>query len=95
MTKSIREQMLEQKLVTKSETPEAKREAARAARPPVTEKELPPPFEAAARGVVKSSSSHPLAKAPCCVACGTVLPRTQRTVDGAGRCAECAAEANE
>jgi len=52
MGKSIRDQLLGQGVVKKEDTAEAKWAAAQAARPAAPDKELPPPFEAPARGVI-------------------------------------------
>jgi hypothetical protein len=57
MSQSISDQLLNQGVVQPEETPEAKRALARAALPPEPEKELPPPFEAPARGVIVNSST--------------------------------------
>ena len=89
MSESIRDQMVDKGLVREEETPEAKRAAARDAQPVETEKQLPPAFEAPARGVIVSSSrSAPVTRR--CAECGATLPSSQR---GALRCAECAADA--
>jgi hypothetical protein len=50
MGKSIHDQLLKKGIVKPEDAPEARRAAARAARPPEVEKALPPPFEAPARG---------------------------------------------
>ena len=93
MSQSIRDQMLGIGLVKQSETPEARRAAVNAARPPAPEKALPPPFEAAARGVVVEKRARAVAEETC-VDCGARLQSSQRTMAGAGthRCSECAAE---
>ena len=57
MSKSIRDQLLKQGAVKPEDTQEGKRAAAKAARPPEPDKELPPPFEAAARGVFVTQST--------------------------------------
>jgi hypothetical protein len=56
MSQSISDQLLNQGVVKPEDAPEAKRAQARAALPPEPEKELPPPFEAPARGVIVSST---------------------------------------
>ena len=56
MGQSMRDQLLKKGIVKPEETQEAKRATAKAARPPEPEKELPPPFEAAATGVFVDSS---------------------------------------
>jgi hypothetical protein len=81
--------MLDQGLVDKKETPEAKRAAARAEQPVEEEKALPPPFEAPARGVIVQSSHRPMATRQC-VECGASMPASQ--APGRRRCAECAAD---
>ena len=92
MAQSILDQMLDKGLVDKDETPEAKRSAARDARPIEGEKQLPPPFEAPARGVVVTSGSPPPAMAVRhCADCGATLPSAQRR---GLRCAECAADSD-
>ncbi|HEX2568851.1 MAG TPA: hypothetical protein VH877_04770 [Polyangia bacterium] len=57
MSQSIRDQLVNQGAVKPEETPEAKRALERAAIPPEPEKELPPPFEAPARGTIVGSSA--------------------------------------
>lgn len=57
MSKSISDQLLNKGIVKPEDTPEAKRAQARAALPPEPEKELPPPFEPPARGVIVDSST--------------------------------------
>jgi len=52
MGKSIRDQMLGQGVVKPEDTAEAKWAAAQAAEPAAPDKQLPPPFEAPARGVI-------------------------------------------
>ena len=52
MSRSITDQLLDKGLVKPESTPAAKRESSRAARPPEPDKELPPPFEAPARGKI-------------------------------------------
>ena len=89
MAQSIRDQMLDKGLVREDETPEAKRAALRDAQPVESEKELPPPFEAPARGVIVSSGSHTPMAVRHCADCGATLPSTQRR---GLRCAECAAD---
>ena len=89
MAQRIRDQLLEKDLVREDETPEAKRAALRAAQPIDSEKELPPPFEAPARGVVVSSSSPSPVAVRHCADCGATLPSTQRRQL---RCAECTAD---
>jgi hypothetical protein len=88
MAESIKDQLLRKGLVAKEDTVEAKRAAARAAEPVETEKMLPPPFEAPARGVIVASSSRPQAAARTCAECGSLLPLSQRGES----CAECQAE---
>ena len=88
MAQSILDQMLDKGLVSKEETPDAKRAAERAAEPVQPEKRLPPPFEAPARGVIIESSHRPSPLRQC-IECGTTLPPSH----GVGRrCAECAAD---
>lgn len=89
MAQSIRDQMLDQGLVDKDETPEAKRAAERAAQPVESEKELPMAFEAPARGVIVTSGSPSPVAIRRCADCGATLPSTQRRQL---RCAECAAD---
>jgi hypothetical protein len=90
MAQSIRDQMLNKGLVSKEDTFEAKRAAARAALPVDTEKALPPPFEAPARGVIVASKHRSPAAKRTCAECGTILPASQ---DSEQRyCAECQAE---
>jgi hypothetical protein len=88
MAQSIRDQMLGKGLIRKEETPEAKRSAARDRQPIESEKELPPPFEAPARGVIVTSGSPSPVTVGRCADCGTTLPFAQRREL---RCAECAA----
>ena len=88
MAESIKDQLLRKGVVAKEDTVEAKRAAARAAEPVDTEKALPPPFEASARGVIVASRPRPPATARTCAECGSLLPLSQR---GAS-CAECQAE---
>jgi hypothetical protein len=88
MAESIKDQLLRKGLVAKKDTFEAKRAAARDAEPVDTEKELPPPFEAPARGVIVSSKPRPPAAARTCAECGSLLPLSQR----GDSCAECQAE---
>ena len=52
MGKSIAEQLLNKGVVKPEDAPAARRAREVAARPPEPEKELPPPFEAPARGVI-------------------------------------------
>ena len=89
MAQSIRDQMLDKGLVGKDETPEAKRAASRDAEPIESEKQLPPPFEAPARGVIVGSSSHSPVAVRRCADCGATLPSAPRREL---RCAECAAD---
>lgn len=89
MAKTLSDQMLDKGLITEDETPEARREAARAARPAETERALPPPFDAPARGVIVSTRTRPTAKRTC-VECGAVLAGGERRSDET-RCTECAA----
>jgi hypothetical protein len=88
MARSISDQMVDSGLVGENETPEAKRAAERAARPLEPEKQLPPAFEAAARGEIVSAVSAPVVPL-CCVDCGTLLRSSRRAQV---RCAECAAD---
>ena len=90
VTKTIREQMLDQGLVKPEDTQEGRRAAADAARLPMTEKRIPLAFEAPARGVIVASSGPAEVARARCIDCGAVLPRTQRNAEAAGRCAECA-----
>jgi hypothetical protein len=90
MARSISDQMLDKGLVDEDQTPEAKRAAARDARPVEPEKKLPPAFEAPARGVMVSSSSAPVV-ARRCADCGAILRSSHRAKL---RCAECAADAD-
>jgi hypothetical protein len=88
MTQRIRDQMVEQGLVTEEQTPEGQRAAERAAKPAEPEKALPPPFEAPARGVILDSNSGARAVRTC-IECGSVL----RTAPNRGpRCAECVSD---
>jgi len=80
--------MLDNGLVSNLETPEAKRSAARDVD---SEKQLPPPFEAPARGVVVVSSGPSLVAERHCADCGATLPSAQRR---GLRCAECAADSD-
>ena len=89
MAQSIRDQMLDKGLVRKDETPEAKRAALRDAQPVESEKELPPPFEAPARGVIVTSGSQSPMTVRRCADCGATLPSAHRREL---RCAECAAD---
>jgi hypothetical protein len=89
MADSIRDQMLDRGLITEAETPEGVRAAARAAEPAEPEKQLPPPFEAPARGVIVTSTHRPVTTRQC-VECGAPLPPSLRAV--LRRCAECAAD---
>ena len=89
MASSIRDQMVDKGLVSEAETPEAKRAAARAAQPAEPERQLPPPFEAPARGVIVESTHRPSA-ARVCVECGAALPPSQSRAQR--RCAECLAD---
>ena len=89
MAQSIRDQMPDNGLVREDETPEAKRAALRDAQPVESEKELPPPFEAPARGVIVSSGSQSPMAVRHCADCGDPLPSTKRREL---RCAECAAD---
>lgn len=57
MGKSMRDQLLEQGAVKPEDTFEAKRAREEAARPPVTEKALPPLFEPLPKGKIVDSSS--------------------------------------
>jgi hypothetical protein len=86
MGKSIREQILSRGLIPSEETPKP---AARKARLPVEEKALPPPFEAAPRGVIVGSQGTEAA-ARACVDCGAELPPAHQAGEPK-RCAECAA----
>jgi hypothetical protein len=87
--KSIQDQMVGKGIVSETDTPEAKREAERAARPPEVEKRLPPPFEAPARGVIVASKPRPAIAKRECESCGAALPASH---NGDGRCAECVAD---
>jgi hypothetical protein len=78
--------MVDKGLVREDETPEAKRAAARDAQPVESEKELPPAFEAPARGVIVNSGARPPVLRRC-AECGATLHSAQR---GQLRCAECA-----
>ncbi len=89
MAQSFLDQMLDKGLVDKDETPEAKRAAVRDAQPIEGEKQLPPPFEAPARGVIVTSSSPSPVTVRHCADCGATLPSAQRR---GLRCAECAAD---
>jgi len=89
MGRSIRDQMLDGGIVREDETPEAKRAIERAARPAEPEMELPPAFEAPARGVIVSKSTTEPAIAASCVDCGALLRNSRRAQM---RCAECAAD---
>jgi hypothetical protein len=89
MAQSIRDQMVDKGLVREGETPEAKRAALRDAQPVESEKELPPPFEAPARGVIVTSGSHSPTTVRRCADCGATLPSANRREL---RCAECAAD---
>ncbi len=86
MSKSVRDQLLEKGLVKPASTPETRRAAARRAEP-VEEKGLPPPFEAAARGVIVPSRHRPATARACCE-CGAPLPASHN-FDERRRCAEC------
>ena len=55
MSDSIRDQLLKRGLVKPEDTHEARRARIEAERPPEPEKQLPPPFEAAPRGVIVDS----------------------------------------
>ncbi|HEY2747289.1 MAG TPA: hypothetical protein VGL86_21855, partial [Polyangia bacterium] len=81
--------MLDQGLVVKDETAEAKRAALRDAQPVESEKQLPPPFEAPPRGVIVSSGSQSPMTVRLCADCGATLPSMHRREL---RCAECAAD---
>ena len=81
--------MVDGGLVRQDETPEAKRAAERAAREAEPEKELPPAFEAPARGVIVSASTAGPVIPTSCVDCGAPLRNSRRTQV---RCAECAAD---
>lgn len=59
MGKSITEQLLEQGAVKPEDTPAAKREQQRAARPPEPERELPPPFDPPASGHIVENKDPP------------------------------------
>lgn len=89
MARSIKDQMVDGGLVAENETPEAKRAAERAAQPAEPEKELPPAFEAPARGVIVSAGASELMLPTSCVDCGTLLRNSRRAQV---RCAECAAD---
>ncbi len=89
MSKSVRDQLLDQGLVKTENTPEARRAALRTPAVPVEDKALPPPFEAPARGVIVASRDRP-ATASVCEECGVRLPRS-RVADEHPRCAECRA----
>jgi hypothetical protein len=90
MAESIRDQMVKKGVVSKDDTPEAKRAAAHAAEPDIVEKAFPPPFEAPARGVIVESKNRAPATRQC-VECGATLSPSR---DGKLRlCAECAANA--
>jgi hypothetical protein len=89
MAQSIRDQMLDKDLVREDETPEAKRAALRDSQPIESEKQLPPPFEAPARGVIVTSGSQSPMAVRHCADCGAALPSSQRRQL---RCAECAAD---
>lgn len=91
MADRVRDQMIKKGLVSRDETPEARRAAARQSAAPAVEKSLPPPFEAPARGVIVGSRARPPA-ARICDECGASLPLSQRTVGAAHRCAECTAD---
>jgi len=91
MARSIKDQMLDEGLISPKDTPEAKRAAERAAEPDEPEKAFPPPFEAPARGVIVTSNSRP-PPARQCVSCGAPLPSSQPR--DLRRCAECAGEAD-
>ena len=81
--------MVAKAIISKDETPEAKRAAADAARPPEVEKRLPPPFEAPARGVIVASKPRGAVVVRTCDSCGAALPAAYK---GDGRCAECVAD---
>ena len=81
--------MLDSKLVKPEDTHEARRAAADAARPPVTERAFPPAFDAPARGVAVGSSVRAHVPRARCVECGAVLLRPPHGSAG-GLCAECA-----
>ncbi len=88
MTQRIRDQLVEQGLVTEEQTPEGKRAAERAAEPVEPERALPPPFEAPARGVIVDSKGAARALRTC-TECGSVL----KTAPNRGsRCAECVSD---
>ena len=59
MGKTIHDQLLDQGVVKPEDAPEARRAAERAARPPEVEKQLPPPFDAPARGRIVKSEGGP------------------------------------
>jgi hypothetical protein len=80
--------MLAKRIVGKDETPEARRSAERDSQPVESEKELPGPFEAPARGVIVGSGSPSPAPVRRCAGCGATLPSARRSEL---RCAECAA----
>lgn len=87
MGQSIKDQLVSRGVVGENETPEAKRAAARATAPiEVEEKQLPPPFEAPARGIIVESSASRMAPAQRCSDCNALLPAGNR---GSKRCAEC------
>lgn len=56
MGKSMREQLLAKGVVKPEDTFEASRAREEAARPPVTEKALPPPFEPLPKGIIVDSN---------------------------------------
>ena len=90
MAQSLRDQMLDKGLASKKDTFEAKRAAAHAAEPVEDEKAFPPPFEAAARGVIVDSKNRPAAAERRCAECGTLLLASR---DSDQRCcAECNAD---
>jgi hypothetical protein len=59
MGKSITEQLLEQGAVKPADTPAAKRARENAERPPLPERELPPPFDAPASGRIVERKREP------------------------------------
>jgi hypothetical protein len=88
MARSISDQMVGQGIIREDETPEAKRAARRDAQPVEPPRELPPAFEAPARGVIVESGPSAAPVQRRCTDCGVNLPHTRR---GHVRCAECAA----
>ncbi|HZS36389.1 MAG TPA: hypothetical protein VFF06_06170 [Polyangia bacterium] len=84
MSKSVRDQLLEQGVVKPKAPAPSPPERSRA---PVEEKSSPPPFDAPARGVIVESPARPRATRVC-EDCGAPLSRT----NAHARCPECIAD---